>query len=214
MSDGWQSLRLDEIETIPVAGVSWRPLRRVLGVQAFGINAYVALNAGDDVVEKHDESRLQHEEVYIVLTGHATFTLGEETLAAPAGTVVFIRDPTVERTARADEAGTTVLAVGGKPGEAYSPSAWEQYFYAERFRASEDWAAAITCLEDALADFPGHGGVLYSLACYEALGGRPEAALAHLQQAVAADPAIARHAQGDADLDSIRGLAGFPAAPP
>jgi len=78
----------------------WRPVRRTLGVGAFGINAYVAPNAGDDVVEEHTESTLRHEEVYVVLSGRATFTLDGETLDAPAGTVVFVEDPLVRRHAR------------------------------------------------------------------------------------------------------------------
>ncbi|MEP6892650.1 MAG: hypothetical protein ABI927_02620, partial [Gaiellaceae bacterium] len=135
MAEQWQSVRLDEVETIPItgAGVNWRPLRRTLGVEAFGINAYVATAAGDHVVEEHSEANLRHEEVYIVLSGRATFTLAEETLDAPAGTVVFIRDPDVRRGAVAVVAGTSVLAIGGRVGEAYSPSPWEWYFYAERF---------------------------------------------------------------------------------
>ena len=44
MTERWQSVRLDEIEPISVAGgLLWRPLRRTLGVEAFGINAYEAL---------------------------------------------------------------------------------------------------------------------------------------------------------------------------
>ncbi len=85
-------------------------------MQAFGINAYVAANAGDDVVEEHTESSLQHEEVYVVLTGRATFQLGDEELDARAGTVVFVRDPELKRHARAEEPGTSVLAIGGKVG--------------------------------------------------------------------------------------------------
>src|SRR5262245_40040603 len=114
MPDGWRSVHLEEIGPIPVVNgtLLWRPLRRALDVEAFGINAYVALRAGDDVVEEHTESALRHEEVYVVLSGHATFVLGDDTLDAPAGTVVFIRDPEVRRRARADEAGTQILAVG------------------------------------------------------------------------------------------------------
>ena len=127
MSKQWQSLRLADVEAIAVtgAGLTWLPLRRTLGVEAFGINAYSASAAGEQVVEEHTETNLRHEEIYVVLTGHATFTLGGETLDAPAGTVVFIRDPDVKRGAVAVEAGTSVLAIGGKAGEAYSPSAWE-----------------------------------------------------------------------------------------
>ena len=124
MPKGWQSVHLDEIEPISVVKdtLLWRPVRRTLNVGAFGINAYVAPNAGDDVVEEHEEGTLGHEEVYVVLNGHATFTLDEEELDAPTGTIVFIRDPTVVRHARAEEAGTQVLAVGGPREGVYEVS--------------------------------------------------------------------------------------------
>ena len=129
---GWQSIRLDEIDPIPVVEgtLLWRPLRRTLDIGAFGTNAYTAPNAGDDVVEEHTEETYGHEELYVVLTGRATFTLDEETLDAPAGTVVFIRDPAVKRHARAEEPDTSVLAVGGPRGAAYEPSPWELSFFA------------------------------------------------------------------------------------
>ena len=214
MSKQWQSLRLGDVEPIAVAGagLTWLPLRRTLGVEAFGINAYSASAAGEHVVEEHTEANLRHEEIYVVLTGHATFTLGGETLDAPAGTVVFIRDPDVKRGAVAVEAGTSVLAIGGKAGEAYSPSAWEWYFYAERFRASEDWNGAIAFLEEGAAQYPDHGGMLYSLACYEALGGKHDEALAHLQQAVDLEPRHIGWAANDSDLASIRDDPRFPTA--
>lgn len=85
MAAPFASVRLSEIEPIPAAGgLRWLPLRRMLGVEAFGINAYVAAAAGDHVVEEHAEENLGHEEAYVVLTGHATFTLDGETLEAPA----------------------------------------------------------------------------------------------------------------------------------
>jgi tetratricopeptide (TPR) repeat protein len=212
VSERWQSVRLDEIEAIPIAGagVNWRPLRRTLGIEAFGINAYVANAAGEHVVEEHTEATLGHEEAYVVLTGHATFTLDGDTLDAPAGTVVFISDPTVRRGAVATEAGTSVLAVGGKPGEAYVPSPWEWFFYAERFRPTEDWAAAIAHLEGGVERYPENAPMIYSLACYEALGGQHAAALAHLQQAVELDPKTANWAANDADFASIRDDPAFP----
>ena len=134
MSERWTSLRVDELPSIKVAGeLRWKPIRRTLGIEAFGMNAYTAENAGEDVVERHSEESLRHEEVYVVLSGRANFELDGEALDAPAGTIVFLRDPTVRRYATAAEPHTTVLAVGGRPGEAYTPSAWEWYFEAERF---------------------------------------------------------------------------------
>jgi mannose-6-phosphate isomerase-like protein (cupin superfamily) len=142
----WQSVQLDEIEPIPVVGGSllWRPLRRTLGICAFGINAYVAPSAGDDVVEGHTEKANEHDEIYLVLSGRATLTLDDETLDAPAGTAVFIRDPAVRRHAKAEEPGTSVLAVGRPRGAAYEPSAWEHSFAAEKHRAAGDFDAMAT----------------------------------------------------------------------
>ena len=56
--------RIEELEKIPVADadVNWRPIRRPLGIRAFGINAYTA-DEGTHVVEEHTETQLQHEEV-------------------------------------------------------------------------------------------------------------------------------------------------------
>jgi mannose-6-phosphate isomerase-like protein (cupin superfamily) len=205
VTEGWTSVRLDDIEPITVAGsLQWRPVRRTLGVHAFGINAYVAANAGDDVVEEHTESSLQHEEVYIVLTGRATFTLGDEELDARAGTVVFVRDPELKRHARAEEPGTSVLAVGGKVGEAYTPSAWESYFAAERHRPSGDFAAMADELGTALAEHPDSPGVLYNLACAEAQAGRIDEALAHLRRALELQPSMKEWADGDADFAPLR----------
>ena len=66
---------IDELDRIEVAGVNWRPVRRRFDIRAFGVNAYTA-DAGEHVVEEHDESRLRHEELYVVLTGRARFTIG------------------------------------------------------------------------------------------------------------------------------------------
>ena len=205
MSAGWQSVKLEEIEPVSVAGgLLWRPVRRTLGVEAFGVNAYVAPNAGDEVVEPHTEEKLQHEEIYVVLAGRATFTLDGDTVDAPAGSVVFVSDPKVRREARAEEPGTTVLAVGGKPGEAYSPSPWEWYFYAERYRPTEDWDAAVAYLGEGLGRYPDHPGLLYSLACFEALAGHHEAAIDHVRRSLELDPRRKDWALQDDDLASIR----------
>jgi hypothetical protein len=92
--------------------------------------------------------------VYVVLSGRATFTLDGEALDAPAGTLVFIRDVDVRRHARAEEPGTSVLAIGGPRGAAFEPSAWEDYFAAERHRTAGDYDAYLAELEAALERRP------------------------------------------------------------
>jgi mannose-6-phosphate isomerase-like protein (cupin superfamily) len=205
MSERWTSLRLDDVPPITVAGeLRWKPIRRTLGIEAFGMNAYTGENVGDDVVERHSEERLGHEEVYLVLAGRATFELDGESLDAPAGTMVFLRDPTVRRYASAAEPGTTVLAVGGKPGEAYTPSAWEWYFEAERFRDPLDPEAALRLMDEANERFPDHVGVVYSTACWLALAEREDEALETLRRAVELDPRTREWAADDEDLASVR----------
>lgn len=204
MSERWTSLRIDEVPSIKVAGdLRWKPVRRTLGIEAFGMNAYTAENAGDDVIERHSEEALRHEEVYVVLGGRASFELDGEALDAPAGTIVFLRDPTVRRYATATEAGTTVLAVGARPGEPYMPSAWEWYFEAERFRDPLDPEAALRLMDEANERFPDHAGVVYSTACWLALAGQEDDALAALRHAVELDPRARDWAARDGDLAGI-----------
>jgi len=199
---GWRSVKLDEVEPIPLEPdkVLWRPLRQLLDVQAFGINAFVAPNAGDVVVDEHTEEMLSHEEVYIVLSGRATFTIDHETLDAPAGTVVFIHDPSLTRVARAEEPQTAVLAVGGPRDAVYEPPAWE----AERHRVAGDFDAYAAELTAAVERRPDHPGLLYVLACAEALAGRSDAAIGHLRRAIELRPSLAEAAGSNEDLASIR----------
>jgi mannose-6-phosphate isomerase-like protein (cupin superfamily) len=211
VADGWKSISLDEIEPIPVVGgtLLWRPLRRTLDIGAFGINSYVAPNAGDDVVEEHTERTYGHEELYLILSGRATFTLEDETLDAPAGTAVFIRDPAVKRHARAEEPGTSVLAVGGPRGAAYEPSGWEYSFAAERHRGVGDYSAMAAEIAAGLEQHPDNASLLYDLGCAEALAGRTEEALAHVTRALELKPEWADHARKDPDLDTVRELPGW-----
>jgi len=84
--------------------------------------------------------------------------------------------------ATAAEPATTVLAIGGKPGEAYTPSAWEWYFEAERFRDPLDPEAALRLMDEANERFPDHAGVMYSTACWLALAGRDDEDLAAFRE--------------------------------
>jgi mannose-6-phosphate isomerase-like protein (cupin superfamily) len=204
-------LRLDEVEGIPVFGtLSWKPIRRPLGVTAFGINAYTAGAAGDEVVEDHTETQNGHEEIYAVVAGHATFTVDGEEVDAPAGTLVYLDDPAQRRHAIANDAGTTVLAIGGVPG-AHEPTAWEYFFPALPAMREGDYDTARQILEDGLGenDAP---VVRYQLACVEALAGNRERALDELENAVSREPRLAKSAQDDEDFATIKDDPRFPAA--
>jgi len=203
-------LRLDEVEGVPVFGtLVWKPVRKALGVSAFGINAYTAANAGDEVVEDHTEESLGHEEIYAVVAGHATFTVDGEDVDAPAGTLVFLDDPKQRRHAVAKKAGTTVLAIGGTPG-VHEISAWEYVFPSLPARNVEDWDTARAILEGAIAeaDLP---AIHYHLACVEARAGNRERALDELNVAVERRPRLLPPAQTEQDFASIRDDPRFPA---
>jgi tetratricopeptide (TPR) repeat protein len=211
---GWEAVRVDDLDSVPVGeGLVWRPVRRRLGIRAFGVNAYTSEGPGSQVVEEHDESGSGaggHEELYVVLRGRATFTIDGEAVDAPAGTLVFLRDPALRRVAFAEEDGTVVLAVGGEPGRAYEISPWEYYFAAAPLLDAGRFDEGIALMEEGLAEHPGNPSLLYNLACAESRGGRPLEALTHLREALRLNPRLAERARLDSDLDPIRREPGFP----
>lgn len=213
MSAGWEAVHIDSLDEIPVAGVVWHPVRRRLGIRAFGINAYTAEQVGGHVIEEHDETGSGaggHEEAYVVVRGRATFTIGGETQDAPAGTIVFVRDPALKRVAVAEEEDTLVLAIGGDPEHVYEVSPLEQYFAASPLLDAGRFDEGIALIEEALRERPDNPSVLYNLACAESRGGRTTDALAHLGQAVAINAKYVEFARNDPDFEAIRGEPGFP----
>ena len=204
MSYGYQVAHVDDLEELPISGGEfvWRPVRRRFGISAFGANAYTA-KAGQRVVEEHFE-RDGHEELYVVLRGRATFTLGDDEVDAPAGTLVFAR-PGTRRGAVATEDGTAVLAVGAKAGVVFEPSPWEDIFaafsHAEKGEIDEARAMIGGSVERNPDQWRGH----FNAACFEVLYGDREAGITHLQRAYDLDPErVAEAAAKDCDFDAVR----------
>jgi tetratricopeptide (TPR) repeat protein len=195
---GYQVAHVDDLDSVPAdEGLVWHPVRRRFGIGAFGINAYTAEHVGGHVVERHDETNLGHEEVYFVAAGHARFTLAGEEVDAPAGTFVYIGDPAVQREAVALADGTTVLAIGGKPGDAYTPSAWETWFSASPAANAGDHARAVEIMLEDWDRLQRHAGYLYYLAEQEALAGRADDAIAHLRTAIELRPEFRERARAE-----------------
>jgi mannose-6-phosphate isomerase-like protein (cupin superfamily) len=212
----FETIRLEDLDEIPVTDtLVWRPVRRTLGVAAFGINAYTAENAGDEIVEEHDETGSgagHHEELYFVVSGHVAFTVADEEIDAPAGTFVFVRDPAARRHGVAQEPKSTVLAIGGRRGEPFEVSPWEHYFAAIPHAKAGDWRKAVEVTAEGLTRHPDNPSLLYNLACFEAQGGQRAQALEHLSRAAELEPEKIREwASDDKDLDSIRDDPAFPA---
>ena len=147
---------------LPLArGPRWAMVRTHFGITAFGVNAYSADEAGTDVIGEHDElgeGSGEHEELYFVAKGHATFTVNGDEIDAPAGTFVFVRDPAAKRRAVATEAGTTAVVVGGTPGKAFTPSPWERTAPALAYFGAGEYDKAVDELERLQAESPERPG--------------------------------------------------------
>lgn len=214
MSDRFSVVTLGDLGYQASGQAHWHTIRRTLDVQAFGVNAWTAIEDGQELIGEHEEESGEgHEELYVVLDGHAKFTLDGEVFDAPAGTVVHVPDPAVKRGATGTQ-GTTVLAVGAKRGQAFTPSQWERSAEALRYWPTEEWERAIEVLERHLQDTPDHAGTYYNLACAHARAGRPAVAQDYLRRAVELQASFAEFAQTDEDLASIRDDPAFPKPTP
>jgi tetratricopeptide (TPR) repeat protein len=208
----YRAVHVSDLEDVSVAGVHLRPVRRPLGITAFGTNAYSA-DAGQHLIEEHDEAgggAGRHEELYVVLTGHARFTVDGEDVDAPAGTLVFCPEPGTLRAAVALEDGTTALVVGGPAGAGGPVSAWEWYMAAAPYTERGDWEGAYDFAAQGLPDHPAHPSLEYNLACFAAMAGHRERALEHLRKAVELKPDVLEWAADDSDLDPVRDDPAFP----
>ena len=216
MAEPFETVHLDDLERLPsFQDVTWLPIRRRLGIEAFGVNAFEG-EAGKLLIEEHDELGTggsgRQEELYVVVTGRATFTIAGDEVDAPRGSLVFVRDPEAKRKAVADEDGTVILALGATRGEAFTPSAWEWIAPSiERNRAGDD-AGAVAVLREGLEQLPDHPSILYNLACFEALTGETDLALDHLERGLEQDPKMRDWARKDEDFTSLRGNPRFESA--
>lgn len=106
----------------------WAPVRHHFGIETFGVNAWRG-GAGDRVISPHDHAENGEPELYVVIGGAATFTVGGEEVEAPAVTFVWVEDAAAERVAFASVDDTVVLSIGaGAPGSGWSPAGWDTHY--------------------------------------------------------------------------------------
>ena len=197
---------LSDVEPIAVGELTWLPLRRALGATGFGIGAWTAAEAGDELIESHDETSTgagAQQELYLVLGGRATFTVGDQELDAPTGTMVLV-DVGTRRSAVAAEPDTTVLVVGGRPGAALPASPFEHYYAAQPAYDAGDYDRAVAIASEGLEDWPDHPLIHYQLACFHARAGRLDDARRSLDIAFAGDERTRGWAAEDDDLAALR----------
>lgn len=180
------------------------PVRHHFGISAFGVNAWTAKSAGDRVIPEHAEDDPGgQEELYVVTRGHAVFELDGERRDAPAGTYVFA-PPGVKRTAFAEEAGTTILAVGSAPGTPYEVVGWELWHPLRTLYANGQTDEVIARLRELIADNPPYALLYFNLACCESVAGQKDEAIEHLRRAFELSDRMRGFSEGDSDLDPLR----------
>jgi mannose-6-phosphate isomerase-like protein (cupin superfamily) len=181
-------------------------LRRKLDIGAFGATAIYQAKSGEGVVGEHDElgpGADGHEELYVVVQGSATFTVDDDEIEAPQGTVVFV-PPGTTRKAVATSDETIVLAVGGRRGEAYRPSPGAELYDFFQHYNEKDWEGALAACHVALEKYPGNALILYNIACMQSMLGRGDEALATLTESIEKWPKFKENAEGDDDFASLR----------
>ena len=199
---GYEVAHLDEIDEITDGRCPWRPVRHHFGITSFGVNVWTGREAGDRIINEHDEED-EHEELYFVTSGRAAFELDGERRDAPSGTFVFV-ERGVKRTAFAEEPGTSVLAVGGEPGEAYQPHGYEVWAPLRPLYDAGDYGALIAQGKEAIEAHPEYAEPMYNLACCEALVGTKEDAIEHLRLAIEQVERLRKYAREDSDFESLR----------
>src|ERR1044072_3890447 len=71
-------------------------IRRDLGIESFGVNAFYQGTTGALVIGEHAElgpAGSDPEELYVVVAGDCTFTVDGDELDAPPGTAAVVRAP-------------------------------------------------------------------------------------------------------------------------
>jgi tetratricopeptide (TPR) repeat protein len=201
--------QLDEIDEMDDGREPYRPVRHHFGITAFGVTAWTARNAGDRIINEHDESEPDsNEELYLVQRGRAVFELDGDRVDAPAGTFVFA-PPDVRRTAFAEDAGTTIIALGGTPGKAYEADGWELWAPLNPLYEAGEYAEAADRGRALLEAHPQYANLFYNVACCESLAGPTADAIDHLRRAVEMSGRLRELAKGDSDFDPIRAEPAF-----
>jgi tetratricopeptide (TPR) repeat protein len=202
---GYVVAQLDEIEEVSDGRSPWRPVRHHFGITSFGVNAWPGRAAGDRNINEHDEAddEVQEEEHDLVQSGRATFELDGERIDAPAGTFVFA-PPAVKRTAFAEEPGTTIVAIGGRPGKVYQPFGWDVWRPLHHLYEAGQYAECADRGRELVEANPAYPTPLYNLACCESLAGRKDDAIEHLRLAIERFDQFRSYAANDSDFDPVR----------
>jgi hypothetical protein len=201
---------LEQIDEVTDGRCPWRPVRMHFGIESFGVNAWTGHQAGDRIINEHDESQPDdsQEELYFVHSGRAIFEIDGERVNAPTGTFVLAQ-PGAKRTAFAEEPNTVVIALGGTPGQAYRVLGWELWAPLGQLYEDGRYDEAADLGIELMAVNPGFPNLAYNVACCESLAGRADDAIEHLRAAIEGAEQFRQFAADDSDFDGIRDQPAF-----
>lgn len=186
-------------------GRAFVQVRRTLGIDAFGVNATYQASAGERLIGEHDETNPgagDHQELYVVVTGGARFTVDGEDIDVPQGSAIVVAPESV-RSAIATEDETLVVIVGNKRGAYAGGAGAAMGDFFEKY-GNKDYAAALEEVKGAFKTHPGNPLVYYNIACMESLLGNADASLTALEESVSKWPKYKELAAGDDDFASLR----------
>jgi mannose-6-phosphate isomerase-like protein (cupin superfamily) len=115
----WSASRYDAMDALNAAeGVKIFPIRRALGMSAFGINAFDLEYAA--AYPRHDHTDSGQEEVYVVTVGEGTLELDGNRVPVERHDMIRV-GPEVQRHWAPGEGGISFIAIGAPPGAVYEP---------------------------------------------------------------------------------------------
>ena len=197
--------RLDDIAEQSDGRCPWRPVRHHFGITSFGANAWTgrtsATGSSTSTTRMSRAATRSSTSSCRAAPCSSSTASGWTRLPAPSS---FAR-PGVKRTAFAEEPETTILALGGTPGEKYEPHGWEFWAPMAHLYESGEYAELADRLGEVVAEHPEYADLFYNLACCESLAGRTDDAIEHLRRSIELSPERSRAlAQDDSDFDAIR----------
>ena len=201
MTERFRVLRLDEVDGYADEGrPRWHMIRTVLGNRVLRDQRLARNRArpGDHRRARRARSRAPAatRSCTSSLSGRATFTVDGERVAAPSGSLVYVKDPRARRSAVADEVDTTILVIGGRPGETLLRLALGALGRSASLLDDRRMGSRDRRPDGAARGGPGNANVLYNLACAESRDGRIDAALRAPRHGGGARAAVRGHGAG------------------
>ena len=113
------AIRIEDMES--AFGGAFVRARAALGVSAFGMQVIRLPPDSAEMAPEHDHLHDGQEEVYVLLSGSCELDVAGVRIDLAEGMMVRV-GPGERRRLRSGSTGARVLAVGGRPGQAYEPS--------------------------------------------------------------------------------------------